>query len=71
MLTACAKWDFLQKKIWADMVLPQLLRENPAENVIGLRADFDALSLQEDTGLSFASQNPGVCHACVKINKKA
>lgn len=31
---------------------------------IGLRADFDALSLQEDTGLPFASQNPGVCHAC-------
>lgn len=31
---------------------------------IGLRADFDALSLQEETGLPFASANPGVSHAC-------
>ena len=31
---------------------------------IGLRADFDALPIQECTGLPFASQNPGVMHAC-------
>ena len=31
---------------------------------IGLRADFDALPIQEATGLPFASQNPGVMHAC-------
>ena len=31
---------------------------------IGLRADFDALPIQEETGLPFASQNPGVMHAC-------
>ncbi len=31
---------------------------------VGLRADFDALSIQESTGLPFASENPGVCHAC-------
>ena len=29
-----------------------------------LRADMDALPIQEDTGLDFASQNPGVMHAC-------
>jgi hippurate hydrolase len=29
-----------------------------------LRADMDALPLTEDTGLSFASANPGVMHAC-------
>ena len=31
---------------------------------VGLRADFDALPIQECTGLPFASQNPGVMHAC-------
>lgn len=31
---------------------------------IMLRADIDALSVTEDTGLPFASENPGVMHAC-------
>ena len=31
---------------------------------IGLRADIDALPIQENTGLPYASQNPGVMHAC-------
>ena len=31
---------------------------------IGLRADFDALPLQEETCLPFASRHPGVSHAC-------
>ena len=31
---------------------------------IALRADLDALPLEEATGLPFASRNPGVCHAC-------
>ena len=31
---------------------------------VGLRADFDALPIQEKTGLDIASQNDGVMHAC-------
>lgn len=31
---------------------------------IGLRADFDALPIQETTGLPFSSQNAGVSHSC-------
>jgi hippurate hydrolase len=31
---------------------------------IALRADMDALPIQEETGLPFASQVPGVMHAC-------
>ncbi|TSB46878.1 M20 family metallopeptidase [Alkalicoccobacillus porphyridii] len=31
---------------------------------VALRADFDALPIQEDTGLPFASEVPGVMHAC-------
>lgn len=31
---------------------------------LAIRADFDALPIQEETGLPFASKNPGVMHAC-------
>ena len=31
---------------------------------VGLRADIDALPMTEATGLPYASQNPGVMHAC-------
>ena len=41
-----------------------VIEGKPGEKCVGLRADFDALSIQEETGLPFASQNPGVCHAC-------
>ena len=34
------------------------------EPVIALRADIDALPILEKTELSYASQNPGVMHAC-------
>jgi hippurate hydrolase len=35
-----------------------------SDRAIGLRADMDALPMQEETGLPHASQNPGVMHAC-------
>jgi amidohydrolase len=31
---------------------------------IGLRADFDALPIEEETDVPFKSKNPGVMHAC-------
>lgn len=31
---------------------------------LGIRADIDALPVKEETGLSFASKNEGVMHAC-------
>lgn len=34
------------------------------EKTIAVRADMDALPITEETGLSFASKNPGVMHAC-------
>ncbi|WP_227872503.1 amidohydrolase [Jeotgalibaca ciconiae] len=40
------------------------IQGNKPGKKIGLRADFDALPIMEETGLPFASQNPGVMHAC-------
>jgi len=34
------------------------------ERCVGLRADIDALPIEEETGLEFSSQNSGVMHAC-------
>lgn len=41
-----------------------LIRGAKPGDVVALRADMDALAIQEQTGLPFASKNPGVMHAC-------
>ncbi len=38
--------------------------ERHAEITVGLRADMDALPVEEKTGLDFASVNRGIMHAC-------
>ncbi len=37
---------------------------NNTQKTLGLRADMDALPIQEETDLSFTSQNKGIMHAC-------
>ncbi len=44
-------------------VLAVLTGHKPGRTVL-LRADIDALPVTEQTGLAYASQNPGVMHAC-------
>ena len=39
-------------------------KSTPDSKTIALRADIDALPVEEHTGLSFSSQNPGIMHAC-------
>ncbi len=41
-----------------------LIRGKRPGPTVGLRADMDALPIQEQTGLPFCSKNPGVMHAC-------
>ena len=36
----------------------------PTSYCVALRSDYDALPITECTGLDFASENPGVMHAC-------
>ncbi len=38
--------------------------KNPEKKIIALRADIDALPIQEANEVSYRSQNPGVMHAC-------
>ena len=40
------------------------LNEGVGNKTIAIRADFDALPIQEETGLSYASTHPGKMHAC-------
>jgi hippurate hydrolase len=41
-----------------------VIRSGSSGRAIGLRADMDALPVQEQTGLPYASRTPGVMHAC-------
>ena len=40
------------------------LKRGDGTRTLGLRADMDALPIQETTGLQYASRNQGVMHAC-------
>ena len=44
-------------------VLATVIGGKPGKTIL-LRADMDALPVPEETGFSFASQNPGFSHAC-------
>ncbi|MGH7520320.1 MAG: M20 metallopeptidase family protein [Gemmatimonadales bacterium] len=45
-------------------VVARFRGREPAAPVVAVRGDIDALPITEETGLPFASQRPGVMHAC-------
>ena len=45
-------------------VVGQINSTNDAGPVVALRADMDALAIQEETGLEFTSKTDGIMHAC-------
>lgn len=55
--------DSIQTKIAHNGVVA-LIKGDHDGPCVALRADIDALPIDEQTGLPYASQNPGVMHAC-------
>jgi len=49
---------------YASSGLVAIIEGKAPGRTIGLRADMDALPIKENTGLSYASKNEGVMHAC-------
>ncbi|MFL5753649.1 MAG: M20 family metallopeptidase [Bacteroidia bacterium] len=64
----CAKLDELKidyKKGYVKTGIVALIKgKNPAKKVIALRADMDALPIEEKNTVAYKSKNEGVMHAC-------
>lgn len=52
------------ERIERTAVIATIPGRNPAAPTVAVRADIDALPIQEATGLEFSSVNAGVMHAC-------
>ena len=57
------RWG-IEHKPCADTGIVGIIRGGKPGNVVGLRADIDALPLQEDRNRDYCSKNDGVMHAC-------
>lgn len=53
-----------QENIAGTGVVAHIRGKNPSAKLIALRADIDALPIQEENEVSYKSQNKGVMHAC-------
>jgi hippurate hydrolase len=51
-------------EVWEGVGVVGVLRAGQGNRAIGLRADMDALPIQEREGLAHGSTQPGVMHAC-------
>jgi amidohydrolase len=58
------EFGIAHKTIAGTGVLAIIKGKNPDSRVIALRADMDALPIQEENEVSYRSQNKGVMHAC-------
>ena len=57
------RWG-IEHKPCADTGIVGIIRGGKPGNVVGIRADIDALPLQEDRDREYCSKNDGVMHAC-------
>ena len=59
------KWGIEYTDGYVDTgILASIKGVNPNKNCIAIRADFDALPIQEENEIDYASVNKGVMHAC-------
>jgi amidohydrolase len=54
----------VQELVGKTGVVGHLSGDGTDARLLGIRADMDALPIQERTGLEFASHQPGIMHAC-------
>ncbi|WP_065376040.1 M20 aminoacylase family protein [Ensifer adhaerens] len=59
-----ASWGYEVSRGIAGTGIVATLRRGQGGKAIGLRADMDALPIDEATGLAYASRHKGVMHAC-------
>ncbi len=59
-----AKINLQGKKIFNTGIVGTLQGRNPGKKVIALRADIDALPIEEKNEISYKSKNKGKMHAC-------
>ena len=57
-------WDIKYEALTKTGVVATIKGKNPDKKIIALRADIDALPIQEKNKCSYISSNPGVMHAC-------
>lgn len=57
-------WDIPYYQVGETGIVVDIVGEKGVGAHIGVRADIDALPIQENTRLPFCSKNPGVMHAC-------
>jgi hippurate hydrolase len=62
--TRLASWGYSITSGIAGTGVVGTLRRGSGSKSLGIRADMDALPIQESTGLPYASVNAGVMHAC-------
>lgn len=60
----CLEKIGLDAEIVGDTGVVSILMNNPSFPTVALRAEIDALPIEEETNLSFKSKNKGVMHAC-------
>lgn len=60
----CREYGLMEADVGLESGAAFIMNPENKEKSIIFRADMDALPVNENTGLAFASKNPGICHSC-------